>query len=78
MSQHLKDEQDVEKASVQDVTFNTGVEIEADQQLHRGLVSLELVFPLTDPSADPTSPLLPLACRLKARHVQMISIGVGL
>ncbi|GAA5826363.1 hypothetical protein JCM5353_004732 [Sporobolomyces roseus] len=48
MSQHLKDEQDVEKASVQDVTFNTGVEIEADQQLHRGL---------------------------KARHVQMISIG---
>jgi len=36
MSQHLKDEQDVEKASVQDVTFNTGVEVEADQQLHRG------------------------------------------
>ncbi|GAA5902685.1 uncharacterized protein JCM6883_007207 [Sporobolomyces salmoneus] len=34
MSAHLKDE---EKASVQDVTFNTGVETTADQSLHRGL-----------------------------------------
>ncbi|GAA5961740.1 hypothetical protein JCM3765_000495 [Sporobolomyces pararoseus] len=37
MSSHLKDEHDVEKASVQDVTFNTGVEATADQSLHRGL-----------------------------------------
>ncbi|GAA6016436.1 hypothetical protein JCM11491_002411 [Sporobolomyces phaffii] len=37
MSSHLKDEHDVEKASVQDVTFNNGVEATADQSLHRGL-----------------------------------------
>ncbi|GAA5840953.1 hypothetical protein JCM3766R1_005412 [Sporobolomyces carnicolor] len=37
MSAHLKDEHDVEKASVQDVTFNHGVEATADQSLHRGL-----------------------------------------
>lgn len=36
MSAHLKDEHDVEKASVQDVTFNHGVEATADQSLHRG------------------------------------------
>ncbi|GAA5937777.1 uncharacterized protein JCM15063_002113 [Sporobolomyces koalae] len=36
MSAHLKD-QDVEKASLQDVTFNNGVEATADQSLHRGL-----------------------------------------
>ncbi|GAA6063966.1 hypothetical protein JCM10212_004814 [Sporobolomyces blumeae] len=47
MSAHLK-EQDPEKASIQEVQFNSGVEETADAHLHRGL---------------------------KARHVQMISIG---